>query len=94
MGYKPGNIVRKNSSYWGGTLGESQDEVGELCVVQYSYGERYGNGECYGGYSIINMETGGSSAWWDENKLDFISDGSTDLIQQLKEKANNNEVHT
>ena len=88
MGFKPGNIVKKIDTYWHGDLNESKDDIGKLYVIEYSYVEKYGNGSCYGGYSIIDMETGGSSAWWRDSCLEFIEEGSINLITQLKEKRN------
>lgn len=88
MSFKPGNIVRKIDTYWHGDLNESRSDIGKLCIVKYSYGEKYGDGTCYGGYSIIDMETGSSSSWWDESCLEFVEEGSIELINQLKEKRN------
>ena len=85
-GFKPGNIVRLVDTYWHGYLNEPRNNIGKLYVVEYSYGEKYGNGRCYGGYCILDMETGGDSSWWDESCLEFVEEGSPDLINKLKEK--------
>lgn len=87
MGFKRGNIVKFTSSFWRGSLGESQENVGKLGVIEYSYGERYGNGECYGGYCVMDYETGGSSSWWNDNQLEFVSEGGEDVINECKKRA-------
>ena len=58
----------------------------KILVIEYSYGERFGNGKCYGGYSILSMENGSSSSWWDDSQLEFVEDGNIDLIDELKRK--------
>ena len=86
MEFKPGNIVKMIDTYWHGSLNESRKDIGKLFVIEYSYGEKYGNGKCYGGYSILSMENGSSSSWWNDNQLEFVEDGSVDLINELKRK--------
>lgn len=86
MEFKPGNIVKMIDTYWHGSLNESRKDIGKLFVIEYSYGEKYGNGKCYGGYSILSMENGSSSSWWDDSQLEFVEDGSVDLIDELKRK--------
>ena len=86
MNFKPGNIVKMIDTYWHGSLNESRKDIGKLFVIEYSYGERFGNGKCYGGYSILSMENGSSSSWWDDSQLEFVEDGSVDLIYELKRK--------
>ena len=86
MEFKPGNIVKMVDTYWYGSLNESREDIGKLFVIEYSYGERFGNGKCYGGYSILSMENGSSSSWWDDSQLEFVEDGSVDLINELKRK--------
>lgn len=86
MEFKPGNIVKMIDTYWHGSLNESREDIGKLFVIEYSYGEKYGNGKCYGGYSILSMEDGSSSSWWDDSQLEFVEDGSVDLIYELKRK--------
>lgn len=86
MEFKPGNIVKMIDTYWHGSLNESRKDIGKLFVIEYSYGEKYGNGECYGGYSILSMENGSSSSWWDDSQLEFVEEGSVDLIYELKRK--------
>lgn len=86
MEFKPGNIVKMIDTYWHGSLNESRKDIGKLFVIEYSYGERFGNGKCYGGYSILSMEDGSSSSWWDDSQLEFVEDGSVDLIYELKRK--------
>ena len=55
MEFKPGNIVKMIDTYWHGSLNESREDIGKLFVIEYSYGEKFGNGKCYGGYSILSM---------------------------------------
>lgn len=86
MEFKPGNIVKMIDTYWHGSLNESREDIGKLFVIEYSYGERFGNGKCYGGYSILSMENGSSSSWWDDSQLEFVEDGSVNLIYELKRK--------
>lgn len=86
MEFKPGNIVKMIDTYWHGSLNESRKDIGKLFVIEYSYGEKYGNGKCYGGYSILSMENGSSSSWWDDSQLEFVEDGNIDLIDELKRK--------
>lgn len=86
MSFKRGNIVKYKTSFWNGRLGESQDIVNELGVIEYSYGEKYGNGECYGGYSVIKLSTGCSSAWWDDEQLEFVEIGGENIIEECKKK--------
>ena len=86
MEFKPGNIVKMIDTYWHGSLNESRKDIGKLFVIEYSYGEKYGNGECYGGYSILSMENGSSSSWWDDSQLEFVEEGNIDLIDELKRK--------
>lgn len=86
MEFKSGNIVKMIDTYWHGSLNESRKDIGKLFVIEYSYGEKYGNGKCYGGYSILSMENGSSSSWWDDSQLEFVEDGNIDLIDELKRK--------
>ena len=83
--FKKGNIVKFKCGFWGDT---NSPETGRLGVIQYSYGEKYGNGEIGGGYSVLDKETGCSSAWWYEEYLEFVSEGSEDEIKKCKEIAN------
>jgi hypothetical protein len=87
MSLKRGNLIRFKTSFWGGSLGESQENVGKLGVIEYSYGEKYGNGTCSGGYSVIDYETGSSSSWWNENQLEFIEEGGEHLIKECERKS-------
>ena len=82
--FNRGNIVRFKCGFWGDT---DSYETSRLGVIEYSYGEKYGNGECYGGYSVLDKETGGSSSWWDEDKLEFVSEGGEDEIKKCKDVA-------
>lgn len=83
--FKRGNIIRFKCGFWGDTDSYETDRLG---VIEYSYGERYGNGECYGGYSVLDKETGSSSSWWGEDKLEFVSEGGENEIKKCKEIAN------
>lgn len=82
--FKRGNIVRFKCGFWGEP---DSMEIGKLGVIEYSYGERYGNSNIHGGYSVLDRETGGSSAWWHEEYLEFISEGGEDEIKRCKEIA-------
>ena len=85
--FKKGNIVRFKCGFWGDI---KSSETGKLGVIEYSYGERYGNGEISGGYSVLDKETGASSAWWHDNYLEFVADGSEEEIKKCKEIAKRN----
>ena len=82
MAFNKGNIVRFKCGYWGD---EKDPETGRLGVIEYSYGERYGNGEIYGGYSVLDKENGYSSSWWEEEYLEFVSGGGIEEIEKCKE---------
>lgn len=81
---KKGNIVRFKCGFWGDP---NAYETNRLGVIEYSYGERYGNGEVYGGYCVLDKETGSGSSWWDEDYLEFVSEGGEDEIKKCKEIA-------
>ena len=81
---RKGNIVRFKCGFWGE---EDSYDTGRLGVIEYSYGERYGNGEVYGGYCVLDKETGSGSSWWNEDYLEFVSDGGEDEIKKCKEIA-------
>ena len=81
---KRGNIVRFKCGFWGD---ENDPETNKLGVIEYSYGEKYGNGEIGGGYHVLDKETGCGSAWWHEDKLEFVSEGGEDEITKCKEIA-------
>ena len=82
--FKIGNIVRFKCGFWGDI---NSHETNRLGVIEYSYGERYGNGDVYGGYSVLDKETGSSSSWWDEDYLEFVAEGGKDEIAKCKEIA-------
>ena len=82
--FKKGNIVRFKCGISGDI---KSPETGKLGVIEYSYGERYGNGEISGGYSVLDKETGASSAWWHDNYLEFVADGSEEEIKKCKRIA-------
>ena len=86
--FKRGTIVRKTDTYWHGDLNESQKDIGKEYVIEYSYGERYGNGINDGSYCIISMENGGSSSWWHNDQLEYVGFGGEELIVELKKKSN------
>ncbi|RKJ42415.1 hypothetical protein D7X33_35685 [Butyricicoccus sp. 1XD8-22] len=98
MAFKKGNIVKikfGHPMYISGNSGMelkdmNSEDVGELAVIEYSYGEKYGNGEVGGGYSIVYMKNGLSRAWLDDWQLEFVSEGSEELIQETKELAEEN----
>lgn len=84
-----GDIVRLKCDFRGDT---QSSLVGKLAVIEYSYGEIYGNGECYGGYRIVDMETGESSSWWNEGYLEFITHGGDRAVKRAKRIAINREI--
>lgn len=86
MFFKTGNIVKKTDTYWHGSLGEPIDDIGKLYVIEYSYGEKYGDGKNDGEYLIISMEDGSSSAWWNNSQLEFVEEGNKNLISDLRKK--------
>lgn len=79
-----GNIVKFKCGFWGDV---NAPETNRLGVIEYSYGERYGDGKVSGGYSVLDKETGSSSAWWDEDKLEFVNEGSENEITLCKQIA-------
>ena len=85
--FKKGNIVRFKCGFWGDIKSPG---TGKLGVIEYSYGERYGNGEISGGYKVLDKETGASSAWWKNEYLEFVADGSEEEIKKCKEIAKRN----
>ena len=56
--FKRGNIVKFKCGFWGDI---NSPKTGKLGVIEYSYGEKYGNGKIGGGYSVLDRETGSSS---------------------------------
>lgn len=81
---RKGNIVRFKCGFWGEPDSYETDRLG---VIEYSYGERYGNSDVYGGYCVLDKETGSGSSWWDEDYLEFVSEGGEDEIKKCKEIA-------
>lgn len=81
---KKGSIVKFKCGFRGNV---NAYETNRLGVIEYSYGEKYGDGNINGGYRVLDMETGGSSVWWDEAYLEFISEGGEDEIKKCQEKA-------
>lgn len=53
-------------------------------VLEYSYGQKYGNGDTYGGWKILFLDNGTSLAWVYEDQMDFISTGGVELIDVAK----------
>ena len=82
--FKRGNIVKFKCGYWGDL---NSYETGRLGVIKYSYGEKYGGGECDNKYHVLDKETGCGSAWWNEDYLEFVSEGGEDEVEKCKEIA-------
>lgn len=80
---KRGNIVKFKCDLQGNV---NAYETNRLGVIEYSYGEKYGDGNINGDYRVLDMETGNSSAWWYEDYLEFISEGGEYEIKKCKEK--------
>ena len=81
---KRGNIIKFKCGFWGNL---DSYETGRLGVIEYSYGEKYGNGGIYGGYCVLDKKTGCCSSWWNEDYLEFVSEGGEKEIEKCKEIA-------
>lgn len=57
-----------------------------LAIIEYSFGERYGNGKNDGEFSIRYLDSGHSLSWIDEKDLDYVCTSTDYIIKQLKEK--------
>ena len=75
--FKKGNIVRFKCGFWGDI---KSPETGKLGVIE----------EISGGYKVLDKETGASSAWWKNEYLEFVADGSEEEIKKCKEIAKRN----
>ena len=84
------DIVKKRCGFWD-NIPDLDFDPDELFIIEYSYGEKYGNGSVYGGYSITSLVNGNSSAWWGEDKLIFVSEGTVEEFQRAKDVYNENE---
>ena len=74
------DIVRFKCGFWG----DANDfRTGRLGIIEYSYGEKYGNGEPGGGYCVADKETGDTSCWWDADKLEFVSEGGEEELLKV-----------
>ena len=40
----------------------------------------YGGGSPYDDYSIVSLNTGGSSAWWHDGNLEFVRHGTDEKL--------------
>lgn len=91
--YKKGTIVRVIFGHpvWTHTENGVQvqdirsDTVGKLAVIEGSYFDQYGGNPEYGKdhYSVIYMN-GNSEAWKYDKQLEFVEEGSEELIEALK----------
>lgn len=76
--FKRGDIVKIVRGYWGSI---NDPEVGKIGIVTDSLND-FGNIR----YELVEYETGHSSAWWYEDRLEFVSEGSEDDIHKCLEK--------
>ena len=72
---KRGNIVKFKCGFWGDS---DSYETGRLGVIQSC---------CGSGYSVLDKETGCSSSWWNEDYLEFISEGGEYEIEKCEKIA-------
>lgn len=76
--FKRGNVVKLKYGFRGEPLEENSNNIR---VIEYSYAEKYG-GKITDDYCLIDPETGCSSAWWDEDKLEFVEEGGIEKIEE------------
>ena len=84
------DIVKKRCGFWDDRMTDSSFDPEEPFIIEYSYGEKYGNGSVYGGYSIRSLVSGGGSAWWDEDKLIFIREGTEEDLRHAENMYDEN----
>lgn len=77
--FKPGNVV-KVYTYGGRTFGN-------YYVVEGSYSELFQNRKTMenDGYKILSLYDGNSSGWWHPNRLQYVEEGSKELIKKAKD---------
>lgn len=89
-----GNIVKILFGGYGWSSDEgdydTQPEiVGKEAVIEYSYGQKYENGNNIGDYAIMFLDNGCFQAWFRESQLEFISEGGEHVINECKQKYEN-----
>jgi len=75
--FKRGNIVEIIRGYEGSI---NDPDVGKICVVYES--KQVGNDIRYG---ILECSTGLGSAWWYEDRLEFVAEGGEEEIRKVLE---------
>ena len=75
---KVGDVVKKVNTYWYGRLNESRDDIGELYVIS----------KADGAYEIRSLETGGASAWWHDDQLEFVRHEDETIFKKLDKIEN------
>ena len=76
--FKRGNIVEIIRGYEGSV---NDPDVGKICVVYET--KQVGNDIRYG---IVDCATGLGSAWWREDRLEFVAEGGEDEISKALKK--------
>jgi len=91
--FKRGNLVRKlvGHKIWTPEEGEidiSSQNVGRKAIIEYSYAEKYRNGqpEEVNSYRILWQDTGHSEAWSSDFELEFLEEGGEHLLVEAKKK--------
>ena len=74
---KVGDIVKKINTYWYGRLNEPRDDIGKLYVIS----------KADGAYEIRSLETGGASAWWHDDQLEFVEHSEDGTLEKLDKIA-------
>ena len=75
---KVGDIVKKINTYWYGRLNEPRDDIGKLYVIS----------KADGAYEIRSLETGGASAWWHDDQLEFVRHEDETIFKKLDKIEN------
>jgi len=74
MGYSVRDIVRKIDTYWYGDLNEVE-ELGKLYVISEVSGDD--------DYEIRDLITGGHSAWWHNDQLEYVGRADKKIFKKL-----------
>ena len=75
------DIVRKKCGYWGDSMEDPNFDPTELFIIKGTYNDLYGGGSSYDDYYIVSLNTGGSSAWWNDWNLEFVRHGTEEELQ-------------
>ncbi|MFA5152735.1 MAG: hypothetical protein WC554_09265 [Clostridia bacterium] len=82
-----GDIVKKTNSYWFGSLGETDETIGNLFIITEA--ERT---QGKWGYAIVDLnDFKDESAWWHDNQLEFVRDGYDKEYQKFLDFDDNEE---